>query len=139
MSAPALGLDLRNTATSSGDSLVLQNFRALNKLLDAISDVDLYESNEVKISPSAVIAAAEALEQLTSQEVDKVEIEPYSGELSLIWRAGRDKRVKAMFGPEKNSYSLYYERMLNGRVVEQRLEPNANHAYLKDRLAWLQA
>jgi hypothetical protein len=139
MSAPALGLIVRNTATSSGDTFVMQNFRALNKLMDAVSDVDLYESNEPKISPSAIIAAAEALEQLTPQEVDKVEVEPYSGELSLIWRAGRDRRVKAMFGPEKNSYSVYYERMFNGRVVEHRLNANADHAFLKDRLAWLEA
>jgi hypothetical protein len=135
VSAPARSLDLTTSATS----LALPQFRLLNKLLDAISDTDLYESaDEQRPSRTAIIAAAEALAQLQAQDVDRVEIEPYSGELSLIWRAGRDKRVKAMFGQEKNSYSIYYEQMSNGRVVEARLEPNADHTLLKDRLAWLQ-
>jgi hypothetical protein len=136
MSAPARCL-APMTATSGEVSALSSPW--LKKLLDALSDADLYESDaELKPSPSAILAAAEALAHLQPQEADRVEIEPYSGELSLIWRTGRNKRVKAMFGQEKNSYSIYYEEMLNGRVVDGRLEPNADHTLLKDRLAWLQ-
>jgi hypothetical protein len=136
VSAPARCLDPM-TATSGEVSALSSPW--LKKLLDALSDGDLYESDEeLKPSPSAILAAAEALGHLRAQDADRVEIEPYSGELSLIWRAGRNKRVKAMFGQEKNSYSIYYEEMSNGRVVDGRLEPNANHTLLKERLAWLQ-
>lgn len=135
MSAPARSLYPVTSATT-GEVSPLSN-PLLEKLLAALSNPDLYESDEPKPSPSAILAAAEALGQLEPQDVERVEIEPYSGELSLVWRAGRTKRVKVMFGQEKNSYSIYYEEMLNGRVVDGRLEPNANHTFLKDRLAWL--
>ena len=42
-----------------------------------------------------------------------------------------------MFGQEKNSYSVYYERMVDGRVTEHHLEPAASNAYLTERLTWL--
>ncbi len=120
------------------DGDFIWNFRLLNDVIDAVCDVGLYESkDEQKPGAWAIVAAASALNYVARQDRDSVEIEPYSGELSLIWRAGREKRVKAMFGHEKNSYSVYYERLVGGLVVERHLERNADHAYLTGRLAWL--
>jgi len=114
------------------------SIRIVNRLVDALSNPDLYESkDELRPSGAAILAAADVLIHVEPQDKDSVEIEPYSGELSLIWRSGREKRVKAMFGQEKGSYSVYHERVINSRVVEHHLEPNANHEYLTGRLAWL--
>src|SRR5713101_5790548 len=123
MSALAEAFSYRTSATtnikSNDEIYFISSFRLLNKVIDAICDVDLYESREeLKPSACAIITAADALNHVSVQDVDSVEIEPYSGELSLIWKAGRNKRIKAMFGPEKNSYSVYFERMVDGRVVE---------------------
>lgn len=136
MSAPARALQDLTSATNVEH--ILPEFRAVNRIVDALRDLDLYESeDELKPSPQAIVAAAGALIALSPQDAESVEIEPYSGELSLIWRAGGNKRVKAMFGQERNSYSVYYERMAGGRVVECHLRPNADNSYLVDRLTWL--
>ncbi len=111
--------------------------RSLNKIADEVFNDDLYESTEERRpNTSVILEAALVLSQLPS-EIDRAEIEPYSGELSLVWRSGRTKRVKAMFGPGKKSFSVYHEQLVNGRVVEHHLRPQANDAYLRDRLAWL--
>jgi len=126
-----------STERAGGLDLV-GSVRTVNMLMDVLSDVNLYESkDEPKPSGWAILAAADALVHVDVQDQKNVEVEPYSGELSLIWRAGRDKRVKAMFGQEKGSYSVYHERMVDGKVVEHHLEPNAGRAYLQRRLAWL--
>jgi hypothetical protein len=125
------------TTRNAGEGLFL-NFRLVNKVMDALCDVDLYESpEELKPTGSAIIAAANTLKNMSPESIENVEIEPYSGELSLIWKSGRDKRVKAMFGQEPKSYSVYYEKMANGRVVERCLNTNATDNYLRDRLVWL--
>jgi len=116
-------------------------YRLVNKVADAAFDSDLYESvGEERPSPSAIVAAVEALASVSFQEANNVQIEPYPGEVGLVWKSGRNKRVKAMFGPEPHSYSVYYEQMVNGHVVDHHLEPHiepSNHDYLKQRLAWL--
>jgi hypothetical protein len=141
MSAPArafCSMSATETIKHENDPAFNWSVRMVNRLVDVLSNPDLYESdNEPRPSGAAILAAADALVQLEARDKDNVEIEPYSGELSLVWRAGREKRVKTMFGQEKGSYSVYYERMLNGRVVEHHLEPNASHEYLRGRLAWL--
>ncbi|HZV89699.1 MAG TPA: hypothetical protein VFF95_19275 [Candidatus Binatus sp.] len=142
MTALASVFACRTSATPSqkgnGGDGYFWNFRLLNKVTDALCDVDLYESKEeLKPTGSAVITAANALINLPPQDVDSVEIEPYQGELSLIWRAATNKRVKAMFGQAKNSYSVYYEQMADGHVIQSHLEPNADHNYLRERLTWL--
>ena len=112
--------------------------RFFNKMVDAAYDSDLYESkDEPRPRAMTIIAAADVLSTLSAQDVNSVEIEPYSGEVGLVWKSGRTKRVKAMFGPERDSYSVYYEQMLNGRVTEHHLEPNPDELYLRQRLAWL--
>jgi hypothetical protein len=144
MSAPAPAFYHQMSATDSVKRADSPDFgwhvRTVNMLMDALSNLDLYESNdELRPSGAAILAAADVLVHVEPEDRDIVEIEPYSGELSLIWRAGREKRVKAMFGQEKGPYSVYYERMVDGRVTEHHLEPNADHTYLKERLAWLHA
>lgn len=115
-------------------------FGLLNKIADAISKADLYESvEEPRPTTFAVIAAANALRHVSAQDVERVEIEPYSGELSLVWRAGRNRRVKAMFGQERDSCSIYHEQLEGGRVIQHHLEPNASHEYLRNRLTWLRS
>jgi hypothetical protein len=112
--------------------------RFFNKMVDAVYDQDLYESDEEpKPRPMTIIAAADALSTLSPEDVNTVEIEPYSGELGLVWKSGRTKRVKAMFGPGRDAYSVYYEHMLNGHVVEHHLQSDPDHGYLRQRLAWL--
>jgi hypothetical protein len=112
--------------------------RLLNKVIDAAYDEELYESEqELKPRPAAIVAAVQALATLSDQDADTVEVEPFSGELGLVWKSGRSKRVKAMFGPEREFYSVYHERMLNGRVIERHLEPHPDHGYLRQRLDWL--
>jgi hypothetical protein len=138
--APAFNQISATEATRHADSpdFGWHHVRTVNMLMDVLSNADLYESkDELRPSGVAILAAADALTHVEAQDKDSVEIEPYSGELSLIWRTGRERRVKAMFGQEKGSYSVYYERMVNGKVTEHHLEPNADHAYLKERLAWL--
>jgi hypothetical protein len=141
MSAPAPAFCLMSateTIKHENDPEFVWSVRIVNRLMDVLSNPDLYESNaEPRPSGAAILAAADVLIQVEPQDKDSVEIEPYSGELSLIWRAGKEKRVKAMFGQEKGSYSIYYEQMVEGRVTEHHLEPNANHIYLRERLAWL--
>jgi hypothetical protein len=113
----------------------------INKLTDAVYDADLYESDdEAKPRLGAIIDAAFTLASLPSRDAAAAEIEPYSGELGLVWKSGRAKRVKAMFGQERNSYSVYFEQMLNGHVVDHHLEPHLDiddNSYLRQQLAWL--
>jgi hypothetical protein len=109
----------------------------INRVIDAVSDVDLYESaEERKPGTTTIIAAAALLADLSALDARSVEIEPYSGELSLIWRIGHS-RVKATFGMNAESFSAYHERIAGGHVIENHLEPNASKTYLNDRLAWL--
>ncbi len=141
MSALSTIFDARISASSPIGSTENLSFvlmhRSLNKIADEVFNDDMYESTEERRpSTSAILEAALVLSQLPS-EIDRVEIEPYSGELSLIWKSGRAKRVKAMFGPEKKSFSVYHEQLMSGRVVEHHLRPQANDTYLRDRLAWL--
>lgn len=142
MNALSVPFDTHMTASSPMDSTENLCFALLrlsiNKIADGVFNDDLYESaEERRPSGSVVVAAAATLSQLPSLERERAEIEPYSGELSLVWRSGRTKRVKAMFGPEKKSFSVYHEHLVNGRVVEHHLRPQANDVYLRDRLAWL--
>ena len=114
---------------------------AMNKIADRVFDDDLYESlEERKPSISTMVDAAIALSGLSPQDRKAVQIEPFSGELGLVWASGRAKRVKAIFGPERGAYSVYHEHMLNGRVVDHHLEPQLDvedPSYLRQRLAWL--
>jgi hypothetical protein len=138
--APVFTLKMSSTRSQrgSGGDGYFWNFRLLNKVTDALCDVDLYESkDEPKPSGNAIITAANALMNLLPEDVDNVEIEPYQGELSLIWKTTTNKRVKAMFGPAKNSYSVYFEQIVDGHAIQSHLEPSADHNYLRERLTWL--
>jgi hypothetical protein len=112
--------------------------RSLNKITDKVFEDDLYESaEEQRPQASALVSAALALSFLSLQDMDTVEIEPYSGELGLVWKSGRTKRVKAMFRAKDEYFSVYHEQMIGGRVSEHHLQPNADNDYLRNRLAWL--
>jgi hypothetical protein len=123
-----------------GDFRNPMNLRLLNKLTDAVFNADYYESaDERRPNADTVLAAVGLLGDLNNQRADDAEIEPYFGEINLIWRAGRNKRVKATFKPNAKSYSVYSEEMRDRRAVEHNLRQNADINYLSDRLNWLTA
>ena len=86
------------------------NLPAVNRIVTALTDGDLYEPPEEKPTGKAILCAAKILGALGKEESASAEIEPFAGELSLIWRANGTKRVKAMFGPD-GSYSVYHEQL----------------------------
>jgi hypothetical protein len=132
--------DFKTTSTNTKNIICWSNglsFSSLNRVVDAVSTPEAYEDGEQIPSASVILAAASALGNVAEKEITNVEVEPYFGEVGLIWKNGRNKRVKAIFGPDKQEYSVYHEKMVDGRVVEHIIRPNSNGEYLQDRLAWL--
>ncbi len=143
MTAPGMALARDKTsATTTMTNEVEVNFAlnlpAVNRIVTALTDGDLYEPPEEKPTGKAILCAAKILGALGKEESASAEIEPFAGELSLIWRANGTKRVKAMFGPD-GSYSVYHEQLTARRVTEHHLQSGANVEYLRDRLAWLKS
>src|SRR5271168_2203631 len=133
MNAVARVFDTQITSTQTNDNDI--RFVLLNRFLEAVHRDELYESDaEERPSEFALVTAANALSFISLRELDGIEIEPYSGELSIIWREGRDNRVKAMFGRAKDSFTVYHEQMAHGRVVERHLETSPDSNYLRNRL-----
>lgn len=128
------------TIKGQAELLFAKNLPAFNMIAEAVSDSELYESpDEQKPSGKAMLLAASTLGALGQEEVRRVEIEPFYGELSLIWRsADRRKRVKVMFA-EDRGFSVYHELLANKHVAEHHLEPVASPEYLKTRLIWLRS
>jgi hypothetical protein len=132
--------DIKITSTNTKDIICWSNglsFSSLNRVVDAVSTLEAYEDGEHAPTASVILAAASALGHVAEKEVSHVEIEPYFGEVGLIWKNGRNKRVKAIFGPAVQACSVYHEKMVNGRVVEHEIRQNSNSQYLQERLSWL--
>jgi hypothetical protein len=137
MSAHASTLDFLIPGTAS-QTLGKPRFTVeLNHLLDALSDAALYEQGEPKPSPETIALAANVLSRVEDRYRNNTEIEPYWGQLSLIWRTGREKRVKATFGGD--SVTVYHEEMIDGRVIDSGMETlrGSDTRELSARLAWL--
>jgi hypothetical protein len=109
-----------------------------DRILRVLGDRDFREDESEPIPNSSAVAdAAMILARLDEQRRNDFEIEPFWGQLSLIWRSGAGKRVKATIGGD-GSFSVYHERMADGRVVESELvNPQNRVGYLNERLAWL--
>ena len=113
----------------------------VNRIMASVADRTLYEDvSEPRPSSEAVASAAVTLYKLSADYRDELEIEPFWGQLSLIWRSGHEKRVKATFGGD-GRLSIYYERMADGHVVDSgMLTPQNNFTNnLGNRLAWLKS
>jgi hypothetical protein len=109
--------------------------------MTAVGDRTLYEDVlEPRPSIGAVVSAAVTVSRLNERFQEALEIEPYWGELSLIWRSGREKRVKATFDDD-GRFSIYYEQMIGGHVTDSgMLTPQNNYSEnLTNRLAWLRS
>ncbi|MGB7281938.1 MAG: hypothetical protein WBE13_06730, partial [Candidatus Acidiferrum sp.] len=82
---------------------------------------------------------ARILVSLKPEDWSSVDIEPYMGEISLNWRNGRDKRVKAIVPKGGLHFATYHEARQNGRVVDHSLRQGVNQDYLAERLDWMHA
>jgi hypothetical protein len=111
----------------------------INKVIEAVSDSSLYEAHEERPCAAAILRAANVLVNVKPVDWSTVEIEPYMGEISLNWRNGRDRRVKAIIPKNGSYFSTYHEDMQNGRVASHSLKQRVNHEYLTERLNWLRA
>lgn len=111
----------------------------IERLMLVLGDRSIYEDDtEPKPSRDALVTAAFILSGLSDHFRNNCEIEPFWGQLSLIWRSGLEKRVKATFGGD-GTLSIYHERMAGGRVVDSGMEVTHGPAgsVLAERLAWL--
>jgi hypothetical protein len=110
------------------------NIVIVNKLMDAISDAGMYESEDEPKPQSSVIQ--EAAKMLCEVSVENAEIAPCYGEINVTWRAD-SKRVKATFGPDPAIFYVYKENIERGHVNYSHMEEHADRNYLRDSLAWL--
>jgi hypothetical protein len=124
---------LENPSTSTVGKPVEINAAVVNALIDAVSDTDLYETGERKPSPDIIATAATAL---TAVSIANADIAPYFGEINITWRTN-DGRVKAIFGPLPNTFSVYCETVQGGRVTYNDLRQHADVDYLHSSLEWL--
>lgn len=114
-------------------------FYFANVLMNQVADRELYEEeSEPRPSAAAIATASLALAQLDEKFREAYEIEPFWGQLSLVWRSDQGKRVKATFGGN-GAFSVYHEQLRQGRVIDSQLETLSSDpiSYLKERLAWL--
>ena len=141
MSATAISFYALNTATrdetfNPREAVI---FGLANRIMQTVGDRSLYEDDtEPQPNTNALVAATIALSKMDELFRDSCEIEPYWGQLSLVWRSGREKRVKATFGAE-GTLSIYHERMAEGKVVDSGMEIVQDDVarHLANRLAWL--
>jgi hypothetical protein len=121
---------LENPPTSTVGEPVAINAAVVNALIDAISDSDLYESGEDRPSDDLIAAAATAL---TAVRIADADIAPYFGEINVTWRANSG-RVKAIFGPSPDRFSVYCETVQGDRVTHNDLRQHADVDYLHSSL-----
>lgn len=112
----------------------ITNIGAFNKLVDAVSNLDLYESDDEPKPRLALVHRAADI--LSSVSLENAEVAPSYGEINVTWKAN-GVRVKATFGPDPDLFYVYREGFENGRVVYSHMEENASPAYLKASLQWL--
>jgi hypothetical protein len=107
---------------------------AFNKLVDAVSDRDLYESDdEPQPQPGLIHRAADILSSVSLEGAD---VSPFFGEIDVTWQSN-GVRVKATFGPDPALFYVYRECFENGRVAYSHLQENADPGYLQESLQWL--
>jgi len=141
--APPLAFYTQNTAAQAETSAPSEAslYELLNRLMEAVGDRSLYEDiHEPRPGAGAVVTAAVTLSRLNDRFRDTLEIEPFWGQLSLVWRSGRERRVKATFGGD-GRLSIYYEQMIDGRVIDSGMDtPQDNFTgHLANRLIWLRS
>jgi len=105
-----------------------------NVVFDACCDSDLYESSQ-ELRPSYDLVKNTARTLLTAPIANAV-IAPYFGEINITWKSD-GRKVKAIFGPDPNSLSVYREQMTNGRVTLNELKQNAEPRDLRTSIEWL--
>jgi hypothetical protein len=120
------------TATVSHCTIV--NPGVYNVVFDACCDSDLYESSQEQ-RPSYDLVKNTARTLLTTRVANAV-IAPYFGEINITWKAD-GRKVKAIFGPEPDSLSIYCEQITNGRVTLNDLKRNAEPRDLRTSIEWL--
>jgi hypothetical protein len=111
----------------------------INKVAEAVSEASLYEAHEERPGAVSILLAASILMNVKPLDWSTVEIEPFMGEISLNWRNGRERQVKAIVPKHGSHFSAYHEDMQNGRVVQHSLKQGVTHEYLAERLTWLRA
>jgi hypothetical protein len=129
----ALPIMLANPPSATEQESPILNVAVVNALIDALSDTELYESEESKPSADVVTRAANAL---ATVPIQTAEIAPYFGEINVTWRT-QSARVKAIFGPQAEVFSVYREFMTGDRVTFHFLQPNATVGYLHSSIEWL--
>lgn len=112
----------------------ITNIGAFNKLVDAVSDPDLYENDDEQKPRLALVHRAADI--LSSVSLENAEVAPSYGEINVTWKAN-GLRVKATFGPDPDLFYVYREGFENGHVAYSHMEENASPAYLQDSLQWL--
>jgi len=133
MNARPNSFRLEKPSSTISDPSVI-DITVLNKIVDAISNADLYESED-EPRPHALLITKTA-KALSGISVAKAEIAPFFGEINVTWKEG-GIRVKATFGPDPALFSVYRERFEEGHVTQSHLEENANLDYLEASLQWL--
>jgi hypothetical protein len=121
-------------SSSTATAQRITNIGAFNKLIDAVSDPDLYESDgEPKPQLGLIRHAADILSGVS---LEGAEVAPFYGEIDVTWKAN-GIRVKATFGPDPVLFYVYRECFENGRVAYSHMQENADPAYLQESLQWL--
>ncbi len=124
----------RDSTTATVGYRMIVNPGIYNMVFDACCDTDFYESaQEARPSYDVVKNAARAL---LSAPITNAVIAPFCGEINVTWKAG-GRRVKAIFGPEPDSFSVYREQMTNGRVTFKEMNDHAGASDLRDSIGWL--
>jgi len=130
----SLERELKHTSTATYRADTIFNLGILNALIDASSDMDLYESDE-ELHPSAKLLKI-AANTLSGTPIEHAEIAPYLGEINVTWKK-YGRRVKAIFGPSPNTFMIYREEMEEGKVIDKKLEANADPGKLHKSIEWL--
>jgi hypothetical protein len=120
--------------SSTATAQKITNIGAFNKLVDAISNLDLYES-DVEPKPQLGLIR-HAADILSGVSLDGADVAPFYGEIDVTWKAS-GLRVKATFGPDPALFYVYRECLENGRVAYSHMQENADQAYLQESLQWL--
>jgi hypothetical protein len=124
---------LDNPSSATVGEAVAIDAPIVNALVDAVSDTDLYESGEIPPSADLIAKTSAAL---TAVSISNADIAPYHGEINVTWRTV-DARVKAIFGPTPDVFSVYREVIEGDRVAYTNLRQNADVDYLHASLEWL--
>jgi len=99
-----------------------------------------YESDEPMLDRFTVIRVADVIgDAVPHASQHEMEIEPYWGEIHVTW-GNREigRRVKAIFTPGANSFSVYHEEDRNGHL-ECDIVRDATSDQLRQFVEWIYA